>query len=434
MAGRILVLDDEENFAEMLKDLLSSHHYLVDVATRPERAMHLIEEIPYDLVISDYKMPVMDGSDFLKKARELYPKLPFILVSGLMNTPELVKVANMSVTLVMEKPLNTEVFLGHVARFTNPVSEEEQAALGESQQSGVDMYANLPEPPRFVAAASSSMQLALEKAMAVLSKGSVLYLLDPGAGDAELVARDLSRWLGNEDRPVACLEMAATAEEALNRLKTARGESGNSDCLFVRLGSDVQLSHAEALTERAQRELQTAGPMRLIFSLAARPNPARLSSQVAAASVTLPALVDRPLDLASYVARFMKIAGVRAGQEAPATLTPEAVFEVLAFDWPEGYPQVQSVITRAVESVDPGQSIELTHIQELTGMRAPGVEPGQRLATLLQHAQRQFLAEQLQATHGDTAPLVEGLGLKDPVPSAEALLAMPLIDGSLAKL
>ena len=67
-------------------------------------------------------MPVMDGADFLKKARELYPNLPFILVSGLMNTPELVKVANMSVTLVMEKPLDTAAFLRHVARFSEPMT------------------------------------------------------------------------------------------------------------------------------------------------------------------------------------------------------------------------------------------------------------------------------------------------------------------------
>ena len=136
MAGRILVLDDEENYAEMLQELLRDNDYRVDTATRPERAIDRLEEIPYDLVISDYKMPVMDGADFLKKSRELYPNLPFILVSGLMNTPELVKVANMSVTLVMEKPLDTEAILSHVARFSEPMTEEEKIALQKEIESG----------------------------------------------------------------------------------------------------------------------------------------------------------------------------------------------------------------------------------------------------------------------------------------------------------
>ena len=152
MAGRILVLDDEENYAEMLRDLLLEHNFRVDMATRPERALDQLEEIPYDLVISDYKMPVMDGADLLKRSRELYPNLPFILVSGLMNTPELVKVANMSVTLVIEKPLDTEDFLAQVARFSSPMTEEEKEALaagGQEDAGGGESAFSYPGEPRF---------------------------------------------------------------------------------------------------------------------------------------------------------------------------------------------------------------------------------------------------------------------------------------------
>lgn len=151
MAGRILVLDDEENYAEMLRDLLQEHNYRVDMATRPERAIDQLEDIPYDLVISDYKMPVMDGADFLQRARELYPNLPVILVSGLMNTPELVKVANMGVTLVMEKPLDTDKFLGEVAKFSTPMTAEEREELLRNNDSGQvgSQILTYPEEPRF---------------------------------------------------------------------------------------------------------------------------------------------------------------------------------------------------------------------------------------------------------------------------------------------
>jgi hypothetical protein len=67
-------------------------------------------------------------------------------------------------------------------------------------------------------------------------------------------------------------------------------------------------------------------------------------------------------------------------------------------------------------------------------MEAPGVEPGQRLATLLQLAQRQFLEGRLRENGDDAAALAESLDLKVPLPSGEALLAMPLIEGSLAKI
>ena len=93
MAQRILVLDDEENYADMLRALLEQHSFLVDSVTDPARALERLHGTGYELVISDYKMPGMDGADFLSRAREMNPDLPVILVSGLMNTPDLVKVA-----------------------------------------------------------------------------------------------------------------------------------------------------------------------------------------------------------------------------------------------------------------------------------------------------------------------------------------------------
>ena len=190
MAGRILVLDDEENYAEMLQDLLRENNYLVDMATRPERAIAQLEEIPYDLVISDYKMPVMDGSDFLKKSRELYPNLPFILVSGLMNTPELVKVANMSVTLVMEKPLDTEAFLRHVARFSEPMSEEEKAEYvlqGPAESSEV-VSLSYPEEPRFFSASNFLTNRFLQSVWAAANEGSEIFLLDSSGGRMKMTS------------------------------------------------------------------------------------------------------------------------------------------------------------------------------------------------------------------------------------------------------
>lgn len=434
MAGRILVLDDEENFAEMLKDLLSGHHYLVDVATRPERALHLIEEIPYDLVISDYKMPVMDGSDFLKKARELYPRLPFILVSGLMNTPELVKVANMSVTLVMEKPLNTEAFLRHVARFVKPLSDEEETLIGQHPEKGSGRSKGGPDASRFLASESAAMQLALEQALAIAARGKVLYLFDSGSGEGELAAKDLSRWLGHDDRPVACFEMPATAEEALNCLKSARNDAGNSDCIFFRLNSEVQISHAEAIIDRARREIDGAASLFLIFGLAARPNPARISPEVAAAAVEIPELASRPMDLAAYALRFIKMAAERVAVAPPPGLEPDAVFELLAFGWPEGLRQLQAVMSRVVDMVEPNQAIAHQQIQEQIGLQAPAVPAVQRLGALLQQGQRQFLADYLRDSDRDPAELSSELRLKEPAASVESLLAMPLIDASLAKL
>jgi len=267
MAGRILVLDDEENYAEMLQDLLRENNYRVDMATRPERAITQLEEIPYDLIISDYKMPVMDGADFLKKARELYPDLPFILVSGLMNTPELVKVANMSVTLVMEKPLDTEAFLQHVARFTDPLTEGEKAQLAAEGQSAADAAAALsyPEEPRSCSASNFLANRVLQSAWGIAKEGSELFILEPNGGDAELVIKDLSNWRGNADMPVDVITFSESNDDALAALRDVLADFEKSRVVGVRLKAVPDIARARKLTELVQREVEGSESLLLVY-------------------------------------------------------------------------------------------------------------------------------------------------------------------------
>lgn len=162
MAGLILVLDDEERYAIMLRDLLYEHGYEAEVSVDPRDALDRVRDQHYDLVIADYKMPVIDGAEFLLKARKTNPGLPVIMVSGLMNMPELLKVANIGVTLVLEKPFNTDEFLKHVAKFVQPMSKDSpDSEMDDSadvefvaavEDFGAEpMVWSYPRPSRFVA-------------------------------------------------------------------------------------------------------------------------------------------------------------------------------------------------------------------------------------------------------------------------------------------
>jgi DNA-binding NtrC family response regulator len=434
MAGKILVLDDEENYAVMLKDLLCDHNYQVDVATRPERALSQIEEIPYDLIISDYKMPVMDGSDFLKKARELYPNLPFILVSGLMNTPELVKVANMSVTLVMEKPLNTEAFLRHVARFSEPMTEDEKAALGESSGAAPAASQGYPGEPCFVSAESSETKQSLQQVWALAQSGQALYLVDPAAGDADLVAKDISRWRGNEDLQPAFLKMPGASEQGVAEIRSIIADPDRSDTIFLRMDSETPLSHAEALADRVLREVEGAEALVLLFALPAGPDPAKIPDSIRERVVVLPPLSSRPLEIASYASRFLKLANERVGRDGHAVLSPEAVCRILSFDWQKGYRQIKSVLTRAVEATEANESISLELIDELLGVENPIPAPSERLKFLMQRAQSDFLREHMRREKLDSAELVEALELGRSFRTEDDLSRMPLVREDLASL
>lgn len=437
MAGRILVLDDEENYAEMLQDLLRGNNYRVDMATRPERAIDQLEEIPYDLVISDYKMPVMDGADFLKRARELYPNLPFILVSGLMNTPELVKVANMSVTLVMEKPLDTAVFLGHVARFSAPMTEEEKLAQtnelkGADQESVGEV--SYPEEPRFFSAVNVSAKRFMQKAWAMAQKSRELFIVEPIGGDAELAAKDISAWRGNRDLPVASFVMHDTNEKTIVQLREICSELEQSNTICVRLRDETQIKQARELTELADDELGASVNLLLVYILESELEASCLE-QIGPEAVYLPGLNERPSDVAAYARRFARIASERSGKKNCAEWTPEAAYLLLAYDWPKGYREIQKVIMETVNLSAQDEAITAILLQEAIGLEAMEIpEAESRLTELMKKAQKDYLEKEMSRNGISASELCRKLEIETPVQSASEFGPLPLIKSDLAKL
>jgi len=82
MKNRILLLDDETSLIKWLKYALEQKGYVVFGTTDPRDALAEIRNQKFDLVISDIKMPEMDGFEFLKKVRTVYPSVPFIFITA----------------------------------------------------------------------------------------------------------------------------------------------------------------------------------------------------------------------------------------------------------------------------------------------------------------------------------------------------------------
>ena len=435
MAGRILVLDDEENYAEMLKDLLCGHNYQVDMATRPERAIDQLQEMPYDLVISDYKMPVMDGADFLKKARELYPNLPFILVSGLMNTPELVKVANMSVTLVLEKPLDTTAFLSHVARFAEAMTDDEQAAFSE-ESNGLDTPApekprGYPEEPRFFSASSPESKRFMRDLWDVSEAGSHVFILEPTGGDAALAVKDLSAWRGNLDKPMQSIDFADFMTGGAGQVEELLSHHELSDVISIRLASSSQISEAKRHLEEVVQLVTDAKDSMFVYLLEGDMRKAEFLEKTGAAGCILPKLWQRPADIAQYARRFARLVADRLATPTAAEFTHEAAYAVLAFEWPGNYQQVQEVISKAVK-LSNDSPLTLDALKDaLAGVVVPA--PSLRMESFLQHMQANQLCALLGASES-VETLARRLEL-DGNPQTEGdLRKLPLVNPKLANL
>jgi CheY-like chemotaxis protein len=82
----ILLVDDNSNGLKARKSVLEEHGHSVVMACGGEDALERFLREKFDLVVTDYKMPGMDGVELISRLRQLRPAVPVILVSGFADT------------------------------------------------------------------------------------------------------------------------------------------------------------------------------------------------------------------------------------------------------------------------------------------------------------------------------------------------------------
>ena len=85
-AARILVVDDDSRLLSLLTETLVAIGYEAEDAKSAREALRKLAESNFHLIISDIKMPEMDGLSLLERIRENYPGLPVVFITGLPQT------------------------------------------------------------------------------------------------------------------------------------------------------------------------------------------------------------------------------------------------------------------------------------------------------------------------------------------------------------
>ena len=102
--GTILVCDDEEDITDILKDILELDGYRVYRSHSAKEALKLLKDISVDVLMSDLKMPEMDGLEYVGKVRELNNFIPIIFISGQVDKNHFKRFFELGVLDFVEKP------------------------------------------------------------------------------------------------------------------------------------------------------------------------------------------------------------------------------------------------------------------------------------------------------------------------------------------
>src|SRR5215468_251346 len=101
---RVLVVDDEASIRDLLSKTLALAEYDVDLAPDGRTALERLRVIPYDLLITDLKMPGIDGLTVIREARRLKADIPVIIITGFSNEASAIEAVNIGVSGYLTKP------------------------------------------------------------------------------------------------------------------------------------------------------------------------------------------------------------------------------------------------------------------------------------------------------------------------------------------
>ncbi|MHB8634118.1 MAG: response regulator [Thermoplasmatota archaeon] len=114
---RVLLVDDEQDILESLKTLLENAVPNVTCLTAESgaKALEILHQGPVDLIISDFKMPGMNGLAFLEQARTLMPDVPRIMITAFPHLEVAVAAINEArVEIFLTKPMDPDKFINVV--------------------------------------------------------------------------------------------------------------------------------------------------------------------------------------------------------------------------------------------------------------------------------------------------------------------------------
>jgi len=114
--ARILIVDDEPNICNLLRELLASEAYVIDICLGGQEALAKTRDAVYDMVISDLKMPGISGIDLIKSVKAESPDTATVLVTGYATVETAVKALRYGADDYLTKPFNIDELRKVVSR------------------------------------------------------------------------------------------------------------------------------------------------------------------------------------------------------------------------------------------------------------------------------------------------------------------------------
>ena len=432
--ARICVVDDDEMLRESVAEALTREDHAVTIFADPVDALKSIKAGTFDCIITDFKMPGMDGVTLLKEARAAGCEASVILMTAFGTIGSAVEAMRLGAYDYIQKPFDADQLCLVVDRaLQNATLRWENEALKRSLTDG-DERKLIGESPLM-----RVLRQTIERVAP--SSNTVLIQGESGTGK-ELVARAVHRASPRAERPMLCLNCAALSASLMeselfghergaftgaDRARKGRFELADGGTLLLDEVSEIPLPlQAKLLRVLQERQFERVGSgvtrgvdVRVIATtnrnladwVARQRFREDLFFRLSVLPVQVPPLRERREDMPALVEYFLSRAAARMGR--PKLRVQDATLRHFAhYDWPGNVRELENLCERASVLVLDGVLTAEMVAGWLGGIRrAEMFEGSLRHGHLLEDVERQLIEKTLRQCAGHRVRTAETLGI-----------------------
>ncbi|MFQ5682146.1 MAG: sigma-54-dependent transcriptional regulator [Candidatus Binatia bacterium] len=432
---RILVVDDELTQLELVAGFLKKQGFPTVSAATSEKALRIFRQEPFDLVLTDQKMPNMTGLELLKAIQTINPETAVIVMTAYGNIESAVSAIKEGATDYLTKPLNLEEMLYRIRQ----VSERhrlftENRYLRETLRERHRIEGIIGDSDQMLEVISLARRIAL-------SEVTVLIRGESGTGK-ELIAKAIHFGSSRASAPLVKVNCAALPETLLESelfghekgsftgavaMRKGRFELADGGSLFLDEIGDLPLHlQAKLLRVLQEREFERVGssePVRVnvrILAATHRDLEALLRSgqfredlyyRLNVVTVVLPPLRERRQDLSPLIDHFLQVFTEKNGKTIRG-FTHEAREALLRYDYPGNVRELENLIERAVV-LTRDEVIGRSDLPLIVQEPQRDEKEGTSLPAAVEGAERRMIREALARSGGIQTRAAELLGISE---------------------
>ena len=437
---RIMLIDNEEGLCRMMEAILTDNGYTAKAYTRSFEAVEEFKGSDWDLVISDVKMPGMDGLEVLQRIKEKSPSMPVIMITAFATVEMSIQALRRGAYDILTKPFEPEELL---YRVKNALKQTE---LFEENQ---ELRKELVGKFRFdnIIGATTGLRPLMETVEKIAIRDtSVLITGESGTGK-ELIAQAIHYNSPRRDKRFLAINCGALPESLLESelfgykkgaftgaTENRQGllEAADGGTLFLdevgNLPMNVQKTLLRFLQEQEFHRIGDTRPTKVNVRILSATNADLLADvekgtfredlyyRLNVVNLRLPPLRERRSDIPLLVTHFIKQQNEKFGTQIKG-LSSEALQAACQFSWPGNIRQLRNVLEASM-AVETEEVIQLgTLAQFIDTGKEIAVEPGlsadneSDYSSALADFETRYLKSLLQKTGGNVEAAAREAGM-----------------------